>query len=99
MCLPTGWNSPQECPFNFPQVRLPQRVSAGTATSSPRVFLPLAPKSALSYNSDASAKMKASRRKKIAGTLGRRVTRNTQPMPLTSWRAASCAPLRQVDNR
>jgi hypothetical protein len=36
--------------------------------------------------------------KKIAGTLGRRVTRNTQPMPLTSWPAASCASLRQVPN-
>ena len=35
----------------------------------------------------------ACRRKKIAGTLGGVVTRNTQPMPLTSWRAASRAPL------
>ena len=34
--------------------------------------------------------------KKIADTLGRRVTRNNQPMPLTSWPAASCASLRQV---
>ena len=33
---------------------------------------------------------------KKAGTLGRMVTRNTQPMPLTSWPAASCASLRQV---
>jgi hypothetical protein len=33
---------------------------------------------------------------KIAGTLGGVVTRNTQPMPLTSWRAASCASLRQA---
>ena len=32
-----------------------------------------------------------------AGTLGRRVTRNTQPMPLTSWPAASCASLRQCN--
>ena len=40
----------------------------------------------------------ACRRKKIAGTLGGVVTRNTQPMPLTSWRAASCASLRQAPN-
>ena len=33
---------------------------------------------------------------KTAGTLGWVGTRNTQPMPLTSWRAASCASLRQV---
>ena len=38
----------------------------------------------------------ACRRKKIAGKLGWVVTRNTHPMPLTSWRAASCASLRQV---
>ena len=38
----------------------------------------------------------ACRRKKIAGTLGGVVTRNTQPMPLTLWLAASCASLRQV---
>jgi len=31
------------------------------------------------------------RRKKIAGTLGWVVVRITQPMPLTSWRAASPA--------
>ena len=30
---------------------------------------------------------------KIADKLGRMVVRNTQPMPLTSWRAASRAPL------
>ena len=33
---------------------------------------------------------------KIAGKLGRMVVRNTQPMPLTSWRAASRAPLRSL---
>jgi len=40
----------------------------------------------------------AFRRKQIAGTLGRKMTRNTQPMPLTSWPAASCASLRQAPN-
>jgi len=34
--------------------------------------------------------------KKTADKLGRILVRNTQPMPLTSWRAASCASLRQV---
>ena len=34
------------------------------------------------------------RRKKIAGKLGWVVVRITQPIPLTSWRAASRAPLR-----
>jgi hypothetical protein len=33
-----------------------------------------------------------------AHTLGWVVVRNTQPTPLTSWRAASCARLRQVRN-
>ena len=33
------------------------------------------------------------RRKKIAGKLGWVVVRITQPIPLTSWRAASRAPL------
>jgi hypothetical protein len=35
---------------------------------------------------------------KTAGTLGWVVVHNTQPMPLTSWRAACCARLRQVPN-
>jgi hypothetical protein len=39
-------------------------------------------------------KDESKRRKKIAGTLGWVVVRITQPMPLTSWRAASRAPLR-----
>jgi hypothetical protein len=37
--------------------------------------------------------MKACREKNIAGKLGRVVVHKTQPMPLASWRAASCAPL------
>jgi hypothetical protein len=47
----------------------------------------------LSKNRDASGKMKACREKNIAGKLGRVVVHKTQPMPLASWRAASCAPL------
>jgi hypothetical protein len=36
--------------------------------------------------------------KKTADKLGWVVVRNTQLMPLTSWRAASCASLRQAPN-
>jgi hypothetical protein len=35
---------------------------------------------------------------KTADKLGWVVVCNTQPMPLTSWRAASCVSLRQVPN-
>ena len=84
--------------FNFAQVRLPRRVSAGTATSSPHVFFP-SHQSPLSPKIATSPKNGGKPAKKIAGTLGRRVTRNTQPMPLTSCRAASCEPLRQVPIR
>jgi hypothetical protein len=81
MGLPTGWNSPQECPLI-----LRRSVWFGVSLQAPL------------RARHASLDMKACRRKKIAGTLGRRVTRNSQPMPLTSWPATSCASLRQVPN-
>jgi hypothetical protein len=49
-------------------------------------------------NHDVSVKMKPCREKKITDTIGRRVTRNSQPMPLTSCPPASCVSLDQVPN-
>ena len=97
MRLPTGCNSPQECPL----------ILRRSACLSVSLKAPLRARHASSSHCTKVSSHIKSRRlrkdegkpaKKIAGELGRVVVRNTQPMLLTSWPAGGCASLRQTPN-